>query len=110
MTRYCMQLYYVYVLSSLSHRLYVGVTRDLVRRVWQHRMHELPGFTRKYRVDRLVHHEQSTDARAAIAREKQIKSWSRRKKLELVEAGNPFWEDLAASWFGDDVQATREGR
>lgn len=89
--------YYVYILASLSRVLYVGVTSDLVRRMYEHKHRLLPGFTSQYNVDRLVYFEHTTDVRAAIAREKTIKSWSRKKKVDLIEAGNAGWEDLAES-------------
>lgn len=95
-----MKTFHVYILASRSRVLYVGVTGDLLRRLHQHRTHALPGFTDRYRVDRLVHYEDTTDACAAIAREKQIKGWRRSKKVALIEQSNPTWSDLAADWFG----------
>ena len=88
--------YYVYILSNkLNTVVYTGVTKDLVRRVYEHKHHLDPNsFTAKYGVDKLVYFEQTTDVRAAIEREKQIKSWSRKKKNELVEQLNPQWKDL----------------
>jgi len=74
--------------------LYTGVTNDLVRRVFQHREKTLSGFTSRYNVDKLMFYEQASDVRAAIAREKQIKGGSRRKKIALIEAMNPQWRDL----------------
>ena len=91
--------YHVYILSSLSGVLYVGVTNSLLHRMRQHRSLAMPGFTARNRVTRLVHCEETTDVRAAIEREKQIKGWSRGKKVALIEAGNPTWRDLAAEWF-----------
>ena len=89
-------MYYVYILSNkLNTVVYTGVTKDLVRRVYEHKHHLDPNsFTAKYGVDKLVYFEQTTDVRAAIEREKQIKSWSRKKKNELVEQLNPQWKDL----------------
>ena len=86
--------YFVYILSSRSRVLYVGVTRDLAARIARHREGRLPAFTARYRVDRLVYFEHTSDIRAAIAREKQIKGLNRAKKLDLVEASNPAWRDL----------------
>jgi putative endonuclease len=80
--------------------LYTGVTNNLMRRVIQHREGLVPGFASKYRIYRVVHFELFGDVRAAIAREKQIKSWRREKKVALIEAGNPIWEDLGAQWGG----------
>ena len=89
-------MYYVYILSNKSHTaLYTGVTRDLVRRVYEHRTHADPdSFTSKYNITKLVYYEYTTDVKAAIEREKQIKSWSRRKKDELVDSMNPGRKDL----------------
>ena len=91
--------FHVYVLASRARVLYVGVTSDLAKRVWQHKCKLIPGFTARYNVDRLVHCEQTADALAAIAREKQIKGWLRAKKVKLVETENPEWIDLSAAWF-----------
>lgn len=81
--------------------LYTGVTNSLQRRVWQHKHHALPGFTKKYNCEFLVHSEEYGEIDQAIAREKQIKSWSRAKKDALVAAMNPEWNDLAADWYTD---------
>ena len=86
--------YYVYILASRSRTLYVGVTRDLVRRVLQHRNGE-GEFSSRYRVHRLVYYDATTDVRAAIEREKQIKGWRREKKAALISSLNPAWNDLA---------------
>lgn len=91
--------FFVYILSSRSRVLYTGVTRDLIRRVNQHRLGLVPGFTRRYRVTRLVYFEETPSARSAFARERQIKGYSRAKKLRLVESINQGWSDLAADWF-----------
>ena len=93
-----MAQYFVYILASRSRTLYVGVTNDLARRVYEHRMRLVPGFTSRYRIDRLVYCEDTTDIRSAIAREKQIKSWRREKKLELISNANPTWKDLSEGW------------
>ena len=90
-----MRAYYVYILASQRNgTLYVGLTNDLVRRVWEHKTHAVGGFTAKYRVHRLVHFEQCDDPEAAILREKQIKNWHREWKLRLIEESNPEWNDL----------------
>ena len=86
--------YYVYIMASLSRRLYVGTTNDLRRRVWQHKTSVVPGFTRKYRVTNLVYFECTSDPNTAIAREKQLKRWTRRRKYRLIEAHNAGWVDL----------------
>lgn len=88
--------YYVYIMSSLSKVLYVGVTNNLERRVYEHKQGETPGFTSRYNVNRLVYVEVFNDIRYAIMREKQIKSWRREKKVALIKAQNPSWSDLSA--------------
>jgi len=95
-----MRQYHVYILASKSRALYVGVTRDLVRRVAQHRCGVLPSHARAYRIARLVHYEAYADVRIAIAREKELKGWRRSKKVRLIEARNPAWRDLAEPWLG----------
>ena len=91
--------YYVYLLSSRSGTRYVGVTNDLVRRVWQHKQATNDGFTKRYHIDRLVWFESGGDVLGAIALEKQIKAWRREKKIALIVAQNPAWQDLSAGWF-----------
>ena len=94
---------FVYILTNRHHTaLYVGVTNDLVRRVHEHRTKIASGFTTRYNVDKLVYFEETSDVVGAIAREKQIKAWSRSKKVALIEGCNPTWRDLAAEWFGED--------
>jgi putative endonuclease len=89
----------VYVLASRRHgTLYIGVTSDLVARLYRHRVRMRPGFTSKYRVGRLVHFEMFGDMYAAIAREKQLKNWHRSWKVALIEEHNPFWEDRAVGF------------
>ena len=88
--------YYVYILS-ISHKnvIYTGVTNDLVRRVYEHKHHlDKESFTSRYNVDHLVYFEETTDVESAIAREKQIKGWNRKRKEKLIEAKNPNWVDL----------------
>ena len=86
----------VYMLASKRNgTLYVGVTSNLRRRVWEHQQHVVPGFTAKYDVGRLVWYEVHAEMRTAIAREKAIKKWRRVWKLELVEKRNPYWRDLS---------------
>jgi putative endonuclease len=90
--------YYVYILSNVSHRLYMGVTNDLERRIFEHRMKLVDGFTRRYNQTMLVNFEETSDVMAAIAREKQIKGRLRQKKIDLIEAMNPEWRDLSRDW------------
>ena len=88
-------MYFVYILASRRNgTLYVGVTNDLVKRVWQHRNDLVEGFTRRYGVHRLVWFESTPDISVAIKREKQIKKWRRAWKLEMIERQNPNWGDL----------------
>ena len=89
---------YVYIMASRSRVLYTGVTSDLARRDWEHKERAIGGFTSKYHVRKLVHWEEFSDVRDAIAREKEIKGWRREKKVRLVEGVNPGWRDLAEGW------------
>ncbi len=91
--------YYVYILANAARTLYVGVTNNLQRRMHEHRTKRVPGFTQKYNLTRLVYYEVTPNVAAAIAREKQLKGWLRAKKVALIEAQNPGWDDLAAGWF-----------
>ena len=86
--------YYVYILTNRSGTLYVGMTGDLVRRVDEHRRHAVPGFTSRYKIDRLVYYETFQQVDDAIAREKQLKGWVRAKKTALIDEANPGWCDL----------------
>jgi|SRR5712691_2806382 len=87
--------YFVYILTNKSHTvLYVGVTSDLMKRIYQHRMKLVRGFTSRYHVDKLGYFEVFDDAYTAISREKQIKGGSRAKKLDLINSMNPQWNDL----------------
>ena len=86
----------VYVLSSSRHgTLYIGVTSNLMVRLYQHRTGAIPGFTSRYRALRLIHYEIADTMEIAIAREKQLKAWRREWKVALIERDNPFWEDRA---------------
>lgn len=86
--------YYVYILASGKHgTLYIGVTSDLARRVWEHKQKAVSGFTQQYKVDRLVYVEQTESIEAALSREKQLKKWNRDWKIRLIEEENPDWED-----------------
>lgn len=90
--------YYVYIMDSRSLTLYTGVTGDLYDRVLQHKRGEVEGFTKKYHINRLVYYETFKYVNNAIAREKQIKAWTRAKRLELIKTMNPTWQDLAEGW------------
>ena len=91
--------YFTYIMGSLSGTLYIGVTSNIEKRVFQHRYHLTEGFTDKYDVSRLLYCESYDDVYKAIAREKQLKGWSRAKKTVLIEAVNPHWLDLAKDWY-----------
>ena len=93
--------YYGYIMTNGVRTLYVGVTNDLMRRVYEHKRKLVPGFTSKYNVTWLAYYEQTSDISSAIAREKQIKSWRRSKKVELIESMNPRWKDLSMEWYED---------
>ena len=94
-----MRQFYVYILASKSRRLYVGVTNNLELRLAQHRS-GMTTYTARYRITRLVHFEMTQNVHAAIAREKEIKAWRREKRVRLIEATNPAWDDLGEELFG----------
>ena len=91
-------MFYVYLLCCRPFgTLYIGMTADLVKRVWEHKEKAIPGFTARYGVDRLIWYEQHASLEAAFARERQIKKWKRAWKIQLIEADNPQWIDLYPS-------------
>ena len=94
-----MRSYYVYIMTNKSGTLYVGLTNNIKRRVYQHRNKLIPGFTAKYNITRLLYFERLSDPDSAIAREKQIKPWRRQKKLSLIKSRNPTFADLSHDWF-----------
>jgi putative endonuclease len=91
--------YFVYIMTNRSKTLYTGMTNNLERRVLEHKEKKNRGFTKKYNIDRLVYFEETNDVNEAIAREKQIKGWLRKKKVALIEAINPKWLDLSQDWY-----------
>jgi len=91
--------YCVYIMGSVSGTLYIGFTGNLHRRVFQHKFHQMEGFTARYEVERLLYWASYDDVHKAIARETQLKGWSRAKKIALIEARNPHWLDLAKDWY-----------
>ena len=93
-----LQLFYLYIMSNNSMTLYTGITNDIRARAAQHKRGEGSRFTARYHFDRLVWYEEYADVKAAIAREKQIKGWMRKKKIALVKSMNPGWKDLSADW------------
>ena len=90
--------YFVYIMSSGSGTLYIGVTNSVYRRALQHKAGEVEGFASKYGCTRLVYYEGFDDVHKAIGREKQLKGWTRAKKIALIESKNPRWEDMAEKW------------
>ena len=94
-----MNNYYVYIVTNGVRTLYIGVTNDLTRRIYEHQNKLTDGFTKKYNVTMLVHYEVTRDVQSAIAREKQLKGWRRSKKIDLIEASNPEWVDLSVGWY-----------
>ena len=92
--RASLRTYFVYIVASRSRNIYTGVTNDLERRISQHKQGFVQGFTRRYRIHRLVYYEEFGDIRAAIAREKEVKHWDRKKRLALIATQNPTWKDL----------------
>ncbi len=89
--------YYVYILTNWNHEvMYIGVTSDIHKRIYQHKNKLADGFTKKYNVTKLVYYESTEDVRSAISREKQLKGWARKKKNNLVMVTNPGWKDLGA--------------
>jgi putative endonuclease len=90
--------YYAYIVANTARLLYVGFTNDIEDRVWKHKNKTLECSTNKWKVCRLVHFEKYQDVNEALAREKQLKRWTRSKKIALIEATNPNWKDLAEDW------------
>ncbi|MFQ6002542.1 MAG: GIY-YIG nuclease family protein [Candidatus Zixiibacteriota bacterium] len=93
-----MRQYYVYIMTNRSRTLYTGVTNNLYRRVYEHKNKLIDGFAKKYNITKLVWYEVTSEITSAIAREKQIKGWLRKKKIALIESMNPEWKDLAEEW------------
>jgi putative endonuclease len=94
-----MKQFSVYIMASTSRTLYVGVTSNLEKRVFEHKNKLVKGFTSRYKIDMLVYYDMTSDAESAINLEKQIKGWRRDRKIALIESMNPEWDDLAAGWF-----------
>ena len=92
-------MYFVYILSNWDDSvLYIGVTGNLPRRLYEHRNGLVEGFTKKYNIHKLVYYENTNDVHSAISREKQLKKWSRVKKNDLIKRMNPDWVDLSKNW------------
>ena len=94
-----MRGYFVYIMASVSGTLYIGMSNDIKRRVWEHKQHLIKGFTDDYDIDRLLYFESFEDVSEAIEREKQLKGWKREKKIGLIDSLNCKWEDLAEGWY-----------
>ena len=95
-----MHEYYIYIMTNGVRTLYTDVTNDLMRRVFEHKEKLVDRFTKKYNITMLVYYETTGDIQAAIAREKQLKSWRRSKKIALIESSNPQWKDFSLGWYG----------
>jgi putative endonuclease len=98
--------YHVYIVTNRSGTLYTCVTAGLEHRVWEHKTATVEGFTKRYRITRLVYFEEYADVQQAIAREKQIKAWTRKKRIDLINSMNPKWLDLSEGWY--EVEASDE--
>jgi putative endonuclease len=99
--------YYVYIMTNNSDTLYIGVTNDIVRRVYEDKQKLVEGFTFEYNITQLVYYEETNDLQAAIAREKQLKGWLRRRKIALIRSVHPRWEDLSADWYKGEILRSR---
>ena len=91
--------YFTYIAASKSRTLYIGITSDLHHRIFEHKTKVHEGFTSRYNCTRLVWFEESNDVNVAIQREKELKGWTRLRKIELIQSTNPTWEDLSANWY-----------
>ena len=91
--------YFVYLLSNSSKMIYIGVTNDLERRIYEHKKKMKEGFTKKYNLHQLVYYEEPDDIGRALEREKQLKGWRRQKKVSLIESTNPEWKDITQDWY-----------
>ncbi len=92
-----MKNYYVYILSNEAKTLYIGITNNLERRIYEHKNKLIDGFTKKYNLTKLVYYETTSEVKDAITREKQLKGWLRMKKITLIDESNPGWDDLSLS-------------
>jgi putative endonuclease len=103
--------YFTYILASKRNgTLYIGVTNDLIRRVYEHKIEKIEGFTKKYKINKLVWYEEGGDVNAAIYREKQLKKWNRIWKLRIIEEFNPRWEDLYINLISGSPAYRQAGR
>jgi len=95
--------YFTYIVASRSRTIYIGVTGNLLKRIFQHKKKNYEGFSATYNCNRLVWFERFTGPSSAIAREKQLKGWVRAKKIALIEKSNPTWEDLSQTWYTPSI-------
>jgi putative endonuclease len=95
--------FWVYIMASRSRNLYTGVTDSIYHRVLQHKSGEIEGFTKRYKINRLVYYEEFKYINNAIRREKEVKGWDRKKRIALIESMNPAWADLAEGW-GEPIE------
>ena len=86
--------YCVYILTNKSHTLYTGITSNLIKRIWEHKNKLADGFTKKYNINKLIYYEQYKDISYALQREKQVKSWTRKKRIDLIKTSNPNFEEI----------------
>lgn len=94
------KIYYVYILASKKNgTLYIGITSNLIKRIWEHKNRIVDGFTKDYNVDKLVYYETTNAVQAALQREKQLKKWNRKWKIELIEKENFAWKDLSEEYY-----------
>jgi putative endonuclease len=98
-----MNEYWVYIMSNVSKTLYIGITNNLQRRIQEHKLGMTPGFVEQYNIKKLVHMESTNDIYSALNREKQLKGWSRSKKINLIESSNPNWNDLSDKWTRTEI-------
>ena len=98
-----MKTYYLYILASRTGTLYTGITSNLKQRIYEHKTERIPGFTSRYKVNRLLYVESFSTPKAAIQREKQVKSWRREKKVQLIDSTNPKWNDLSKDWYSESA-------
>jgi putative endonuclease len=94
-----MRSYYVYIMANSGKMLYTGITNNLEKRIYEHKNHLVEGYTKRYKINKLVYFEETNDVLTALEREKQIKGWLRQKKIGLIEAMNPKWDDLTETGF-----------
>jgi putative endonuclease len=104
-----MKTYYVYVMTNRSSTLYVGMTNNLLRRILEHRSRMAGSFTARYRIDRLVYFEETSDVNVAIHREKELKGWTRARKIALINSVNPRWIDLSDELFAEGALDSSPG-